>query len=37
VDDSCVVCKDCWDPKKHVGHNFSPYQVGGGVYFLLIL
>lgn len=30
VDDSCVICKDCWDPKKHVGHNFSPYKVSGG-------
>jgi hypothetical protein len=30
LDDSCVLCPACWDPSKHVGHDFSSIIRSGG-------
>lgn len=30
MDDSCIICKACYDPAKHVGHRIGIIKVGGG-------
>eukprot|EP01063_Lacrimia_lanifica_P001754 TRINITY_DN10909_c0_g1_i1.p1 TRINITY_DN10909_c0_g1~~TRINITY_DN10909_c0_g1_i1.p1 ORF type:complete len:1784 (+),score=486.25 TRINITY_DN10909_c0_g1_i1:130-5352(+) len=29
-DSTCIVCMDCWDPSKHVGHDYRISASGGG-------